>query len=295
MSFTEAQQQWFDGSMLGDGSLELSSKSRNARYKVERWGTDREYLLLEHNIFKEFCSKESIRECQKHDSRTGIFYDSIYFRTLTNDIFTEHHKKWYPEGIKLVPKDLKLNKQLLCSWLMDDGHIELYGIKKNLVKLTFATDDFTKEDVEFLCSLLSERYNGCYFSPIKNGLAKNGRQRYVIKASNSATIELIRDIQELIPECMNRKFTWNGLNLKPVRVSRSLNPIIDEKILYSIIENKQEFTTKDLLPAIIGYAKEKPRSEQIKCIIDYLSKLIRADKISITDPGFKKEKIYNKI
>src|SRR6185369_10572698 len=70
-------------------------------------------------------------------------YDLL--RTLNYAEFVREHARWYPNGRKIVPRDLHLSPVTLNHWFCGDGR---GGDAKGT--LGFCTDGFSPEDVGFL-------------------------------------------------------------------------------------------------------------------------------------------------
>src|SRR5206468_3127331 len=63
--------------------------------------------------------------------------------------------KWYPNGKKIVPLELKLTPTTVLHWFMGDGTTSFIK-NTNRVELTLCTNGFNKIEVIFLKKLLSE-------------------------------------------------------------------------------------------------------------------------------------------
>ena len=85
------------------------------------------------------------------------------YRFIVNGFpeFKELRQKWYPDGKKIVPKDLILNKIVLSFWYQDDGcFFKRYDgdqIYHNGFRLY--TNNFQENDVSFLIEILKRDMN----------------------------------------------------------------------------------------------------------------------------------------
>ena len=70
------------------------------------------------------------------------------------------HKRWYPFGKKIVPRDIKLTKEALLFWYLSDGSIDFSNKKKfpnsASYRIRLATDGFLPADNRFLMEKLAE-------------------------------------------------------------------------------------------------------------------------------------------
>ena len=76
-------------------------------------------------------------------------YDIL--RSLNYAELVAERLRWYPQGVKVVPRDLRLTPTVLLHWFCGDGR---GGDRKGT--LGFCADGFTLEDVDFLVTRLQE-------------------------------------------------------------------------------------------------------------------------------------------
>ena len=95
------------GSLLGDGSLELPSRGKNARFIFSQSIKFEPYFLYLFSIFKIFCLN-TYRSYVYKDKRNGKNYITLSFKTRALPIFTEFYNLFYIDYVKTVPKDLSL-------------------------------------------------------------------------------------------------------------------------------------------------------------------------------------------
>ena len=185
---TTLQEEVLIGSMLGDGSLELAKTSTYPRLKIDRQITDKDYLLWEHSIFENLCSKYGIMERRYYDKRYDKTYYHIIMRTRAVPAFLPYYEQWYPEGKKIVPENLKLTPMILAVLLADDGCIVRNG--KRSLTLKISVEGFGKAGAGLISRLLSETLGGTFpiYQKIKN------RDLWFIKASTDAAIRYIKYI-----------------------------------------------------------------------------------------------------
>lgn len=226
---TEQQISILNGGLLGDACLR--NRYTNAVLSINRSFKDKEYLLWQYDIFKDFCNIEPniyIVEQIAHkdhfiknkwfqkldyddnshiriiDLGDGYFkkeIKQIHFETRASPLLNTFYEKWYPSGLKIVPTDLVLDPLLICIWFCDDGCV-MTPEKKNRLVIQFSTCGFSKIENEYLASLLSKRY-GEYFYVIKE--RKEEKILYSIRGSDAASRTLLNEIDQIIPPGMERK------------------------------------------------------------------------------------------
>lgn len=191
-SMTAFQKEMLDGSLLGDGCLQLARPtSKLPRFRILRSVVDIDYLRWQFNIFSSFCMS-GVKTYSTFDKRTNKTYYSCYFATAMADVFLEERKRWYVGKLKIIPRDIQLTPQSLAIWFCDDGCF----IKKteNNFTIKLATQGFSVEDVEFIATKLSTRYN-----------EKFDESKPIIKASTKPCLAFMNEINPYIPSCMPRK------------------------------------------------------------------------------------------
>lgn len=140
LSFSDRQIEIINGSLLGDAHL-TNPKYGNSMFVKNQCLRHKEYLEWTFNELVPF----SKRHKDSDNSCKGKSYKRTCFSTVCDNLFSELRPKWYPEGIKVVPKDLKLTPLTIAVWFFDDGSNNL---RKRCAR--FATYSFIKEDCEFL-------------------------------------------------------------------------------------------------------------------------------------------------
>jgi hypothetical protein len=252
IKLTQQQHNVLIGSLLGDGGFNYIS-GRSATFRILRAQKDIAYLQWELDIFKNFI-KNNVPTLRSYtDNRTDKTYYSCYFETIANPTFLSYAKDWY-QPKKIVPNNLVLNSEIIAIWICDDAYIRTEKQSYRL-KITISTDGFARDECQFLADLLSDRYNEYFY------VCHHSNNQYVIKGSDSATRELIKDIDPVFPISMKRKMIWKDpatrfYNNIP---EKALNgKILAEKLEkknYKIAEfiiNHNLFTAKELAK-YIGY------------------------------------------
>ena len=150
----EALVEWVDGFLLGDGHLALTRVGDAARASIStkhpEW-TD--YAMIG---FKNYQPKEATRVVS-HSKVTGKSYDAYQSASLAHPDLKVHRDRWYPQGKKIVPADVRLTPTSLRLFYLGDG-----CFSKGDVEL--AAVDFTEDEVAVLACALKEKL-GLEFHP----------------------------------------------------------------------------------------------------------------------------------
>ncbi len=202
--FSSEQEEIVNGLLLGDGCLNIDKKRKkiSPRLANTRQLIDFDYLQWQYEKLKDFYSTPP-KTYVILDNRTENIYQSCYANSRTGQIFLDYYYNWYPNQIKIVPKDIKLTPMSLLVWFLDDGCV----VKSSEHGLTikFATDGFAKEDVDFLAELLGS-YVGETINVYKND------DRFILKAATLAAVKVINIIDPIFLSCMERKRTWKNFD-----------------------------------------------------------------------------------
>ena len=139
------------GLLLSDGWLIIPTKrSKNARFGFKQSLSRSVYVWFVFNILSHYCSRfpqltKSIRLGNKHYG--------LEFFTRSLPCLTELHSLFYPEGIKIVPRNIYelLTSVSLAQIIMGDGYASRHG-------LILCTDSYCIEDIVRLMNVLMIRY-----------------------------------------------------------------------------------------------------------------------------------------
>jgi hypothetical protein len=138
------------GLLLGDAWLEKAKI--NARFRFEQSHIRTEFFMDVYKYFIFYCKSEA-RLRERFDKRTNKIYKTWHFSTLSSCLFTNYYYWMYPEGKKIVPKDINkyLDSVALSYWIMCDGYKRSSG-------LALATNSYTIEDNNLLINVLNEKF-----------------------------------------------------------------------------------------------------------------------------------------
>lgn len=140
------------GSLLGDGTLRTGKGAVNANFKVEHGLRQKDYVLWKYEMFREWVMtppKISVR----YDENRIPYQKSWWFRTVRHPEITMFRKKFYPNGVKIIPADIEnfLDPLAFAVWIMDDGSL-------NRGVLDISTYSFKLEDIWLLQKAIFNRF-----------------------------------------------------------------------------------------------------------------------------------------
>lgn len=143
------------GSLLGDSHAEKRKGGKGTRITFYQEGSHEDYLLYLHSLIANlgFCNTK-IPKISTRLGKKGKIRKIIRFTTWTYDQFNIIHTLWYNEGKKILPYSLRnyFTPLALAIWIMDDGGKVGSGLK-------LSTNNFTKEEVDYLVFLLKDIFN----------------------------------------------------------------------------------------------------------------------------------------
>lgn len=277
---TDIQKDILIGSLLGDGSLGKSNgknypNSGNARLKIERSYNDIAFLEWEYENFKEFCSSGiKYTEVIGNENNQKFFkknktYKYCSFKTRSLPEFTEFYKEWYTPK-RVLPEKFELTPLIIAKWLADDGTI--YVNAKNAINTVFCTDNFTKQEVERLAKMLSERY-GERFYILQHGKS-NPDKNWRIKCAHKSSILMFRDIDPVfnfLPRKRNQYIDYLEDDLTQTKFrTKNTKFLINPNKLKEALLSKDKISMKEILK-IFDFESNNKRSVLRRKLLKYIN------------------------
>ena len=148
-NLSQEAEEWLNGELLGDGCLQSPNAStyfisRSARFK---YGSKYlEYCQYVSDTLKSF----GIEQVGKINERYNKDFN-CYSYNYSSRCYVELlpiRKRWYPEGKKVIPRDLKLTPLVCRQWYIGDGC--LVRKKWNRLSITLSTYNFPIPATEWL-------------------------------------------------------------------------------------------------------------------------------------------------
>lgn len=141
------------GSILGDGCLgEPSVRKDESQLYVSQHSDKKQYLIWLRNELRAGFGVCPIKP------KKG--YDQYYFLTKPDGRLGNLRRKFYPNGLKIIPhdiRDLLVDPISLAVWYMDDGTLDFrLGYHSNAM---FATYGFSFEGCNRLRNALDENFD----------------------------------------------------------------------------------------------------------------------------------------
>lgn len=105
-----------EGHLLGDGCI---SKPHTVNCHFNLKSQHYNYAKIVGQDLKKF--KPNIIKTINKNKNKSFIYHFLYTKHL---ISSDFRKKWYPNGKKIIPKDLKLTPIICLYWYLDDGSLD---------------------------------------------------------------------------------------------------------------------------------------------------------------------------
>jgi hypothetical protein len=141
----------FDGAILSDGSFIQQSKI-SAYFSMSLSVENKDWILNISEIFDKNDVEHKI--CyypgKNRISKGKIIHEgpSVRISTPSYRNLLSERERWYPNGIKIVPKDIVLNNVVLAGWYMGDGSISI--TRRHNTRVCLHVQCFSYNDVSFL-------------------------------------------------------------------------------------------------------------------------------------------------
>ncbi len=195
---SESMIEWIDGFNLGDGYISFSNtkyhKWQGSRYVI---GTvEKEWCEYAISGLKIYSLSEPKQYGKIRDKAPRLSWSS---RTLTHPDIVKQAERWYPNGKKKVPIDVRITPTSLLLWYLGDGSITKSGISYTV---RFATCSFEPEDID---NILIPKMEALGLEVWRDKCGKND-----IKMSTKSTNRFFDIIGHKSPiACYNYKFEFH--------------------------------------------------------------------------------------
>lgn len=196
LSLTKQETGVLIGSLLGDGCLRMMGRATTPLFSVSHGEREKDYVFWKYEKFRRFVRTPPWREERTYHKDRSRKLGSWRFQTLTNDAFSELYQTFYPNGKKVIPKNiasLLADRPLsLAVWVMDDGN-------RNHNAVFLNTQYFSIPEQQKLMSVLTELY-GFRMTLNKHSIS-GGKQLYRMRIDTPSTKRLSQIVGEyILPE-----------------------------------------------------------------------------------------------
>jgi hypothetical protein len=128
--FSENQKNIITGLIMGDANIKVQSNNGNNFLRMEMITPT--YLYFLDQEFGSLSTGVSFGRNgdKRNESDTDIgdnFSDTYIFRTRSHPYFNKMRDKWYPDGEKVFPNDIRLTPNTLKHWYCNDGSLNRSG------------------------------------------------------------------------------------------------------------------------------------------------------------------------
>lgn len=215
------QKDFLVGTILGDGSIVLPNKRKNARFQVGHCEKQKEYLFWKKSIMGNLVNNIRRLEDKRGNS---VMYT---FNTLSHKELNFYRKLFYENNKKIVREEagLHLNPLGLATWFMDDGS------KSGKCSYRLSTEGFSEEENHILKNILKSNFD---LNVKVCGYTRRDKSYFYLFLNKRNTINMTDIIKDYVIDCMRYKLVdcsptiacqTSGINKK------SFKPLIQAKPL----------------------------------------------------------------
>ncbi len=195
MQLTKEQQSVITGSLLGDGHITRQRSLRaNCHFTKKQAARRKEYIKWHCEVLQSIGTRFRSFESKQPKAKMCEFH------TRVHPELTKLRHQWYPDGVKIIPKNLSLDPLSIAVWFFDDGSNYL---KKE--QIGFATYCFTRDECWYLADLMKDQFS------IKCSVPKSCKIVYIHRQSYSNFLDLIEPFNQF--QCF--KYKCERGNCKP--------------------------------------------------------------------------------
>lgn len=181
--------EWINGELLGDGCLQLSSKySAKFKYGSKYF----EYIKYVRNTLELFGIKKTGKIYKVYHKDMDCH--SYHYSSRAYPELLAIHKRWYPNGRKIIPKNLKVTPLTLRQHYIGDGYLSHHKLGRPSIGL--CTCGFTVADVECFLEKLT-----------KLGIRAKRNAKNLIRISAYSVNDFLNYIGKCPVKCYTYK--WN--------------------------------------------------------------------------------------
>ena len=162
-AFTPHQHEVIDGLLLGDGSITANDPNRASILRLTTIASEfRDHIItvldpLTFGPIHTTAAGDGIIE-----GRIIHAKERYRIRSRSDWALTSFSKRWMPNGLKSIPKDLNITPIIMRYWFYGDGSTSWGGRPKqhhNTVRFTLCTDSFSLEECNCLVNLVDNATN----------------------------------------------------------------------------------------------------------------------------------------
>ncbi|GEM_PF-5482245 len=200
VNFSPELKSYLDGLLLGDGCIQIHYKFKSSPWYTQSFAKQYKEWL---NVVKDKLESFGFI-CKLYERNVK---NEISLRTNYDTVLTDFRKRWYPNGTKIVPKDIILDRGAIANWYLGDGSLK----KDNQIILY--TNCFSFADVKWLSGKLNETVG--ILSYVKNIRYKNlPKDQYVLAIRSADSIRFLDFIKEYNIECFSYKFDMKYISTR---------------------------------------------------------------------------------
>jgi hypothetical protein len=205
---TEGLLALLDGLLLGDAHIEAGAVgSRLVLVQTiahESWVVQVRDALADFGVISSFSETKAgtttIRGVEYRRNR-GKGLKTRYYVFLT-----EQRRRWYPNGTKCIPKDVRLTPVSIAHWYFGDGCVGCKGYHAK-----FCTDAFPSNDVDILMERLHDTFG---WEPVRE------QRNRILLCKMADRANLLEMIKDRTPECFRYKLALRTKSkLPPVTIT----------------------------------------------------------------------------
>lgn len=196
-----------DGLIISDAWIDINSHGDLGRLCIEQREDRLEWIEALKSKFSSYGIKSKILNRKKRKKKNYIG-DYLVVRKPSVILKTHHYKgfavqrqRWYQEGVKIIPKDIKLTQHMLANWYCGDGSVD----KKGYVA-KFYTNNFSFQEVEWLVEKINTELS------MSANISKNRGKPIIVLTNYKDRGILHKMIENYIPKCFQYKI--NAMKVK---------------------------------------------------------------------------------
>jgi len=206
--FTDIEEQFLFGKILGDGSIYRGTSSLNYRLGFAHCVKQKGYIDYCHTFISRWCNDKPVYREQKRDPKVykTDTLKKYVLESKSHPEFGRFRRYFYEHGRKIINKDIlsSLTPLSLAIWYQDDGSLETDSRTGKVTGMKLHVNQFPKQSVDLIVSWLKTEYS-INSTANKSQKGKDGITQYCVRISKSSIIDFSNLIRPYVCPCMKYK------------------------------------------------------------------------------------------
>lgn len=131
-----------EGELLGDSSLVIGKRYHNAAFRLQARSRGQVILAYARLVILGGAAPSRFMRKTVYHKQPVEYWQ---WRSRRHEVLTQQRRRWYPDGVKIVPEDFQLTPISALHWYVGDG-----CLRRKSPAITLCTDCFDTQSIRKL-------------------------------------------------------------------------------------------------------------------------------------------------